>query len=214
MIINSDIELDSGTMIVKRNSNDELDTGTIKLLDTGTTKFVDSGTIKVMDGLDSGPYDSGTIVISTEIRSPLSDQTIITKGGLNIGNINIDCVDQGTLVVSEGSSEVTPAALPKRPTGHKRRGSTEISKSSTENETNPKQVECGDPSPKSNHFEMVPEASLVLSKLKIPETASVKELQIMLMDVNQNHQKKRFALDKWYKKQKNELTCRINKLSE
>jgi len=221
MIINSDIELDSGTMIVKRNSNDQLDTGTIKLLDTGTIRLVESGTIKVGDSgtikvknrVDSDPYDSGTIVINTEMSSPLSEQTII-KRGLNIGNINIDCIDQGTIVISEGSSEVTPASLPKRPTGHKRRDSTEVSKSSPEKDTNPKQVECGDLSPKSYHFEMVPEASLVLSKLKIPDTASVKELQIMLMDVNQNHQKKRFALDKWYKKQKNELTCRINKLSE
>jgi len=199
IIINSDIEFDSGTMIVKRNSYDELD----------------SGTIKVKKEVENESFDSGTIVINTEVKSPLFDKTtIIKKEELNIGNINMGSVDQGTLVIKESNSEVTPAALPKPPNGHKRRDSTEIPKDSSENKTNPKQLECENQSPKSKHLEMLPVASLFLSKVKIPDRASVKELQIMLMDVNQNHQKKRFALDKWYKKQKTELTFRINQLSE
>merc|ERR1719233_650590 len=111
------------------------------------------------------------------------------------------------MILREENSEVTPKALPKPPSGHKRRNSKEFPDKPSENETNPKANSCENEKQTSTQFMMSTPGSLVLSKVKIPEKASVKELQILLMEVNQKHQKKRFALDKWYDKQKTELTC-------
>jgi len=195
MVMNTTLELDSGTMILKSNSNDGYDTGTINL----------------KEGTEIEPYDSGTTVINTEVISPLfANRTIVEKDEVDNGTISVGYCDQGTIVIQEDNSEVTPAALPKRPNGHKRRDSTEFPKNPTENKTNPKADSCET----RKQFKMSSPGSLVLSKVKIPDKASVKELQIMLMDVNHKHQKKRFALDKWYDKQKTELTFRINQLCE
>jgi len=194
MIVKADNEYDSGTMVIKRDTNDD---------------GYDSGTMIVKKGILNEPLDSGTMVVSTEAKCPVfGNSTIVETDETSSGVIIIGAVDQAKMVFRDSDSSLTPKDLPKPPGGHKRRNSKEVLKQIDKETDYNRKLKPKDKVP--SDFST---GSINLSKVSIPENASVKELQILLMKVNQKHQKKRFILDSWYNKQKAELTCQINKLT-